>query len=85
MSDKDKLREQNLLKVKDPGAKVMNIVDHHQEEDFKNSELLLTLTGHHMLASLLMVILQEEDYHLNSTCASLSQKKDSQYHPQGIL
>jgi hypothetical protein len=31
-----------------------------------------------------MVILQEEDYPLNSTCANLSQKKDSKSHHLGI-
>jgi hypothetical protein len=63
----------------------MKIVDHHQEEDFKSSELLLILTGLHTLASLLMVILQEEDYHLNSTYANLFQKKGILFHPLGIL
>ncbi len=82
--DKDKKREETLLKAKGLEAKVMNIVDHHQEEDFKNSEPLPILTGLHTLASLLMVILQEEDYPLNSTCANLSQKKDSKSHHLGI-
>lgn len=70
--DKDKEREETLLKAKGLKAKAMNIVDHHQEEGFKNSEPLPILTGLHILASLFMVILQEEDYPLNSTCANLS-------------
>jgi len=72
------------MKAKVLEAKVMNIVDHHQEEDFINTEPLLILTGLHILTSLLMVILQEGDYPLNSTCANLSQKKDSQFHQLGI-
>jgi hypothetical protein len=34
--DKVKEREETLLKAKGLEAKVMNIEDHHQEEDFKN-------------------------------------------------
>lgn len=82
--DKDKEREETLLKVKGLVAKVMNIVDHHQGEDFINYEPLPIFTGLHILASLLMVILQEEDYPLNSTCANLSQKMDSRFIQLGI-
>ena len=85
MSEKDQLRKQNLLKAKGPEAKAMNIVDHQQEEDFKSSMLLLILTGLPNLASLLMVTLQEVDLPLILTCASLFQKKVSQFNHVGNL
>jgi len=68
--------------VKDREAKVMNIGDHHQEEDSKSSVLLLIHTGLPTLAILLMAILQEED--LSSTCASPYQRRDSQSSPLAI-
>ena len=82
--DKVKEREETLLKAKGLEAKVMNIEDHHQEEDFKNWEHRPIHTGIHIPAILLMVILQEEDFPLNLTCASLSQKMDSQFLHLGI-